>query len=132
MERAVAMMAANKIVLILIMIEETHSPLHQIATLGCQTVSSARLPDGRMGYGMSNHSVQLLDLTRSTVETLKTNHTKRLNKFDVHGDTLATSSNDGSVRLYDLRTFKQTMMLKSNQISDRRKPGRVLFGDSGR
>lgn len=76
-------------------------------------MSTRRLPDSRLGYALSNHTLQLLDLTRTKLETVKTNHTKRLNKFAVQGDTLATSSNDGSVRLFDLRTLKQTLMYKS-------------------
>jgi len=73
----------------------------------------SRLQDGKLAYALDDHTVQLLHLENGKLELLKTGHSKRINNVVLMADVVLTASNDGSVRLYDERLFKQVGCFRS-------------------
>jgi WD40 repeat protein len=111
--------------------EPTHNCWQEVGKLNGRSLCKSRLHEGKLAYALDDHTVQLLHLANGKLELLKTGHTKRINNVVLGGGAILTASNDGSVRLYDERVFKQVGCFKSKFNGEHRKPELVLFGGDG-
>lgn len=70
-----------------------------------------------MSYALTNQSIELVDLNKFASKIIPTSHTKRINMVRQFADNLLlTCSNDGTVKLWDSRSFEQVGTCKSKFI----------------
>lgn len=111
---------------VIIMIEENIG-WDKLASLTDRAVCQAKISGGKIAYGLANHTVEVFNPVSKKIETLKTGHTKRLNCVSDYDTNILTCGNDGAVKLFDERIFKQVCHFKSNQINYLREPIRIFL-----